>query len=166
MKHLLLFSFLLFILNQCILNNDGDKQEVTDEITRIHIQEREHGYSNFPTTVITSADSLNNFLNQLLPQSAWNDKQPFLDSLTQAQIDFDSENLLLFRHTEGSGSNIVSVKEPYLEDEIIVIEIKRHIPSVGTCDMANYCFAYRIKKEFKQIKFEIEKMDDVLIEIP
>lgn len=161
MKHLLLFSFLLFLLNQCILN-----QEVTDEITRIHIQEREYGYSNFPTTVIETSDSLNNFLNQLLPQSSWNDKQPFLDSLTQAQIDFNSENLLLFRHTEGSGSNIVSVKEPYLEDEIIVIEIKRHIPSVGTCDMANYCFAYRVKKEFRQIKFIIEKMDDVIINVP
>jgi len=166
MKHLLLFTFLLFFLNRCIFNTDDDKQPVTDEITRIHILEREHGYSNFPTTVITTADSLNNFLNQLLPQSAWNYKQVFLDSITQAQIDFDSENLILFRQTETSGSNQLTIKTPYLLNGIITIEIEHYIPGVGTDDMAYYCFAYRVKKEFKTIKFKIEKMEDVIINLP
>jgi len=166
MKHLLLFTFLIFLINQCIFNTDDDKQPVTDEITRIHIQEREHGYFNFPTTIITTSDSLTSFMNRLLIQSSWNNKTVFIDSLTQAHIDFDSENLLLFRQTETSGSNQLTIKNPYLQEEIIVIEIERYIPGVGTDDMAYYCFAYRVKKEFTTVKFKIEKMEDVIIHLP
>ncbi len=166
MRHLLVFAFLLFFLNQCIFNADDDKQVATDEITRIHIQEREIGYFNFPTTIISTNNSLTNFINRLFIQSSWNHQQAFIDSLTQANINFDAENLLLFRQTETSGSHQLTIKKPYLEDSIIMIEIKRDIPSVGTTDMAYYCFAYRIKKEFKTIKFQIEKMNDVLINFP
>lgn len=165
MRYLVPFTLLFFLLNQCIFNTD-DKQPVTNAITRIYIDEREYGYSNFPTTIIDTADSLSNFLDNLLPQSSWNYKQTFLDFLNQVQIDFDTEYLLLYRHTETSGSHIVIVREPYIENEIILIEIDRDIPSIGTCDMAYYCFAYRVKKEYTTIKFKIEKMDDVLITIP
>ena len=165
MRLLITFAVFIVALTQCICNNDNNNENMDEDIKRIYITEREHGYYNFPTILIRSQDSLDSFINDLLPQSSWNEKQPFLDSLYQANIDFDKELLLLLRHTETSGSNTVIVKDPNIEDNMAIIEIDRLVPDVGTDDMAYYCFAYIVSKEIRKITFQIEKMDDIVIEL-
>ena len=162
-KYLILLPFLFFLLNQCIFSPDDPKKTEADGVVRLQIPEREHGYSNFPTTLITSSDSLANFISKISAQSAWNNKKVFIDSLTQSNIDFNTEVLLLFRHTETSGSNTVTVRKSYSEDSDVIVEIERDLPSVGTTDMAYYCFAYRIEKKYGNIVFKIEGQNNITI---
>lgn len=116
---------------------------------------REHGYSNFDTTVIDSETALDAFINAVQIQESWNDKEAFLDAANTLDIDFTKENLMLFRHTEGSGSIAVTPQEPQIEDAIATVVIERDVPEVGTADMAYYVFAYRVAKTITEVDFVI-----------
>ncbi len=154
------------LLIACLYQRDPlNSFNYADDVTRIDIKEREHGYHNFKSMVITTSDSLNHFLDMVARQPAWNDKDIFIDILTAAAIDFSTHNLLLIRHTEGSGSNQVSIGKPCLSAQKLTFDIKRHVPSIGTTDMAYYCFAYMVPTEYESILIQVEGKTDTLITI-
>ena len=119
--------------------------------------EREHGYHNFETMVIDSDTAHDTFVTSLLPQSSWGDKETFMSAMNTLQIDYTKENLLLYRHTEGSGSIVVTPQLPYMDGANVTIVIDRDVPGVGTADMAYYLYAYRVSKMVPQVVFSVDE---------
>jgi hypothetical protein len=157
----------LFFIAGCIMDSDTQRLiPPADMIERLNIPFREHGYSNFPTTIIDSPDSLQRFIAGIETQSNWNEKGAFLTVLNDSTLNLNQYTLLLFRQTEPSGSIQLSVQQPYITDGLLNVEIKRSIPSVGTADMAYYALAYKIQKSYKHIRFRIEDLPVVNITLP
>ena len=157
-----LLTMLYLISGACSYSLPPDPPAASEGVYRIAIPDREHGYNNFKSLVLSSADSLNNFLSTMDSSAGWNNWTGFRDSLLEAPIDFSQERLLLFRHTETSGSIVVTVGQPYAAAGEVVVPLNRNVPPAGTTDMAYYCYAFRINREVPQIRIKIEGMEDVV----
>ncbi len=114
---------------------------------RIAIPVREHGYNHMGTTVITREVEYEAALTNIEKQKGWNNRAAFLKALKEAKIDFDTEALVLLRHTEGSGSVRVAFAPPELDGKTLVCRITREEPETGTADMAYYAFALAVRKD-------------------
>ncbi len=123
-------------------------------ILRVTIPFREHGYSNFETSVIHSQAEFNEFISDVNEQSAWNNKADFLQQIQLPVINYDTENLILFRITEPSGSIILTPQAPVVENNKIIVVINRQVPEIGTSDIANYALAYKVDKTITEILFK------------
>lgn len=125
------------------------------DMSRVNIPAREHGYSNLQNIVISSTTELNEYIQLIEQQSAWNNKTEFIIVLQSENIDFNSMNLLIYFHTEGSGSIGVSLAQPIWEGENAVVNITRTVPDVGTADMAYYAYAFKVNKAIPKVIFTI-----------
>ena len=144
--------------------SSADKIDAAD-MSQVNIPAREHGYSNLQNAVITSATELDSFIQFIEQQPAWNKKSEFVNTLQSENIDFEDLNLILYFHTEGSGSIIVSLNKPVWEGENAVVNITRYVPDVGTADMAYYGYAFKLKKTIAKIIFAIgDKRVEILNE--
>jgi hypothetical protein len=135
---------------------------------QIPIPAREHGYNTFDSTVIGSPDELRTFLQRIKVDEAagWNDPSTFKQAIKRAAIDFQHERLVIFRHTESSGSNRVTPRLSVSGDGILRFTIDRKVPEMGTADMAYYAFAFavdtrRIKKAIKVLEDEEKEAFEV-----
>ena len=124
----------------------------TDQSTQafrtLPILKRENGYSTFESIAIQSQNELDSFLKETA-KVGWNHRGVFENTLRDANIDFSKEALVLFRHTEGSGSVQVEFKTPVLQGRKLLLEIEGiPIPPGygGTADMAYYCMAVVVSK--------------------
>jgi hypothetical protein len=124
------------------------------DIEFLTLTPREHGYSNFETTVIKSEEELNSLINEFIGQPNWNEKESILGEIREWDIDFDTSYVVFYRHTEGSGSIEVSVEEPILEGSIPTINILRDVPEEGTDDMAYYCYAFKVNRNYSEIMID------------
>ena len=115
-------------------------------VRQIPIPQRENGYSNFETRVLTSKGELESFLNEVTEKRGWNAKDEFLTNLRNAKIDFHSEVLLLIRTTVGSGSIKISLAEPTIVDGDIEFRVTWKMPGISTDDMNYQCFAVTVPK--------------------
>ncbi len=125
------------------------KTEGTQPFRIINIPKGENGYSNFESIVFKSQKELDAFIKEVSVQPGWNQKQVFLEGLIDANVDFSKEALVLFRHTEGSGSVKVTFETPVLKDKNLSCEIVgRPIPpGYGAIDLAAYyCMAVVVTK--------------------
>jgi len=112
-------------------------------IRTVDIPFKEHGYSHFESTVIRSRDAADRFLNQAAAKKeSWNNRVGFNTAIENARVDFQKEALILFRHTEGSGSIQVQYRKPCLQSKTLICDVRRHVPGGGTDDMAYYCAAF------------------------
>lgn len=135
------------------------KLTIRDVLARqISIPGREHGYNNFESTVIASPDELRAFLQRTGKGKlrGWNERSAFEQAIKRAGIDFQHERLVVFRHTESSGSNRVKPRLSVSGNGVMRLTIDREEPAVGTADMAYYAFAFavdtrRIKKAIKVV---------------
>jgi hypothetical protein len=117
-----------------------------ENVRRIPIPQREHGYKNFKSRVLRNKEELAAFLKDVAQQEHWNEKAKFLAALNFATIDFDKEELLLIRTTAGSGSMKISLAEPTIVGTDIVFHVVWDLPGAGTKDMNYQCFAVIIPK--------------------
>jgi len=124
------------------------------KITQITIPFREHGYANFDTTVFHDQDAFNAFINDVNGQSAWNQKELFLQQIQAVSVDFSKENLFVYRITETSGSNTLTPKAPVLTNNKVTVVIDRVVPAIGTADIANYGLAYKVDKSITEVIFD------------
>jgi len=131
-------------------------------ISQITIPVREHGYSNFETTFITSKIELTKFIENIKLQKSWKKKKNFLETLLLKKIDFNSSNLLLYRITEASSSTVLLVDAPSGNNKHIKILIGENKPKIGTTDMAYYALAYRISKSVIDVTFLRGTKKDVI----
>jgi len=113
----------------------------------IYIPMRENGYNTFDSFIIRSAAELEDFLQNVASQQHWNRKDEFLSAVEDADLDFDSDTLLLIRDTEGSGSVRVWMETPRLIETELVCQIRRTRPMALTMDMAYYCFAIVVPRD-------------------
>ncbi len=113
----------------------------------IDIPMREHGYKAFDSSVIRSRAELEAFLQGVASQQHWNRKDEFLSAVENADLNFDSDTLLLIRDTEGSGSVRVWIETPRLIETELVCQIRRTRPMEFTMDMAYYCFAIVVPRD-------------------
>jgi len=140
-------GMLLFLLAPACAQ-EGGPTEGAASVRTIPIPKREHGYSNFDSTVIASQGGLDKFLKTTSKKDdmGWNDRTGFEKALAQAKIDFSREALVLLRHTEGSGSVRIGFRPPRVDKKRVICRIDRKEPEVGTADMAYYCFALAVPK--------------------
>lgn len=124
---------------------------------------REHGYSNFETLVLHDQASYAAFTQDVAQQEGWNDKTAFLQSLSTTDIDFATESLLLFRHTETSGSNVIIPHAPQSTRHEANVTIDVLIPPAGTDDMAYYLYVYRVAKTIKTVHFLVDGTDKPIV---
>mmetsp|Transcript_22608 Transcript_22608/g.27727 ORF Transcript_22608/g.27727 Transcript_22608/m.27727 type:complete len:148 (-) Transcript_22608:207-650(-) len=111
----------------------------------ISILEKENGYSEFSTKIITTQEELAGFIDEVENQPYWNNKAVFLNVMSTLNINFQVSNLLLIRHTEGSGSTRVEANLK-VEGNNVSVLVNCQRPDIGTCDMAYYCFGYVVPK--------------------
>jgi hypothetical protein len=134
----------------------------------IPIPTREHGYSNFESTVIASQDDLDLFLlkKSKAKNMGWNSRKDFEKAIAEATLDFGREALVLLRHTEGSGSVQITFRESRLIKDKLVCQIDRKEPGMGTADMAYYCFALAVvKTEVAQVELKVAGRKPVILSL-
>ncbi len=136
-----------------------DRPVVVAAVELIDIPLREHGYSNFNTTVISTKKQFDDFLKAVDSQDNWNDKSGFVKVLSNTEIDFDQHNVMLYRHTEGSGSIDVRVGGASVKGDWLSIKVLREVPDGGTDDMAYYTFAYKVKKTITSVEFSFSERE-------
>ena len=146
-------------------DNASPSQDVVSvsDMSRVNIPVREHGYSNLQNIVINSTTELNEYIQIIEQQSAWNNKTEFVNVLQNENIDFGSMNLLIYLHTEGSGSIAVSLADPIWEGANAAVNVTRTVPNIGTADMAYYAYAFSVRKAIPKVIFII---GETRVEIP
>ena len=154
-KKNIFFALAIFILVSCGASSPSQGRVDISDISRVNIPDREQGYSNLKDTVIHSRTELDLYLQSIKPQAGWNNKAAFVNGLQNEPVPFDLMNILIYFHTEGSGSIGVSLAEPVWEGGNAVIAITRTVPEIGTADMAYYAYAFTIKKTIPKVIFTI-----------
>jgi hypothetical protein len=161
MKRSFRFPALLMILLTGAASADPKLPVSADEplpaVRTIAIPRKDHGYQHLAATVLASRAEWEALFK---PEAAvhaddWNDRAAFLDALKQAGVDFDREVLVLLPHNEPSGSNRVAFAAPRIEGSRVVCRIDRHVPEIGTGDMAYYCFAIAVdRSRVTEVRFD------------
>ncbi len=130
------------------LEDGGNGDGVANPSFRmVPIPERENGYAGFESTVVASGNELDSFL-ATTDDEGWNARGAFEQALSDADIDFGTEALVLLRHTEGSGSTVVDMMRPRLQGDTLVADIRgQQRGEIGTTDMAFYCYAVVVSKK-------------------
>jgi len=151
---LIQLTILLVFLSGCNSNSNSTSSQIeTKRYSTLSVPFRENGYSNLQTQLISSKEAYDSFVKSVATQDNWNDKNSFISALSSSAIDFSSSNLILFRVTESSGSNILTPKEPQYSGENFTVKIERVVPDIGTTDMAYYILAYLVDKKTQTINF-------------
>ena len=60
---------------------------------------------------------------------------------------FESKSLVLVLISEGSGSVSHKLKDVKINGDVIDVTVKRNVPEIGTCDMAECTVMFEITKE-------------------
>ena len=123
----------------------------SDPVRVVGIPKRDGWYESFDTRVIGSKKEL----DALFEDAMRGDNQPpkpsefeaFKRAVADAKVDFDAEVLWLVRHTEGSGSVRVRFRLTEQPGGGLVASVDRTVPSICTCDMAEYCLAVAVPRE-------------------
>ena len=132
----------------------------------IDIPERENGYHDLINEVITTRAEFDKYIEKVKKQKHWNGKSAFLESLIEAEIDFEREALVIIQLAEGSGSNGITFFEPVVEADKLICRIGRVIPEIGTMDMAYYCFAIVVdKNRIKTVEVQPDGKEDCILSI-
>jgi hypothetical protein len=138
-------KIMLCCLLLATLFHPGQLTNKTTQSFRVIPIPKRGGYSNFESIVLMSKDNLDSFLKDTSTRVS----PEFVDALLNAKLDFTKEALVLLRHTEGSGSIQVTFETPILQGRRLLCEIRgKPLPpgSLGTADMAYYCFAVAVSK--------------------
>ena len=169
MKELFILSiFGIFILgctDDPSKTEDQMSQAPTSIIEQIEVPFREHGYSQYPSKVISSQTQFDKFLIEVSNGNGWNNKTDFLEKVQDERVDFKGYNLLFFRMTEGSGSISLIPMRPTISSskKEIFVKIDRRVPNVGTADMAYYAILYKVAKGVDNIHFD-DGEQEVIVE--
>ncbi|MGI6608494.1 MAG: hypothetical protein ACOX1F_05915 [Erysipelotrichaceae bacterium] len=102
--------------------------------------------------IIRSAEELNKYYQENKDKYNLNDKSDssmgFLNVIDKYDEDyFKNQALIIILLEENSGSNRHSVKNITSEDGMLVINIERTVPEIGTCDMAQWHILIEIKSD-------------------
>lgn len=153
----------ILLMTACNSSSSGSGQSISkvkDEIVAINIPFQEHGYHNLASQIISSTESFNAFIVDVDKQQGWNHKDDFLQKIKSKVINYEKNNLFLYRLTETSSSNKLTVSQPkYDGNNNVIIKIKRDVAEVGDAAMAYYLLAYIVDKKVSQLTFDDGKQE-------
>ena len=112
------------------------------------------------STIIKSQSDLGDYVLELEQQSGWHtgDTTEFLQNVNQWQINFSTQNLILYIHFESSGGTVVTVDEPMVMG--IEVTIGVHRPVLGmTTDIGIHPYIYKVGKHITSVTFIIDGRD-------
>ncbi|NOZ90057.1 MAG: hypothetical protein GXO60_02095 [Epsilonproteobacteria bacterium] len=157
---LTLTVFLLFIgctktIEKVNIIKVETKSKVSDMILKLPINLSDKGYQNLQTKVIKNRNEFDKLLTEIKKQKNWDKKENFLEIIENAQINFDTENLLIYTFAEDKSVVVVAVDAPISEDkEHIIVKIGKDKTEKPTNEMAYYALAYKVKKNAKAVIFD------------
>jgi hypothetical protein len=160
MKNLLLLLTISIFFIGCSKTETIDiveippKAKVTNMILKVPIYLKDNGYNNFKTILITDKGKLDKFLKEIKTQKGWDKKENFLDTLSIQNIDFNKQNLLIYRITENSSAIVLAVNVPTVLKNHARVIIGKEKPKSTTTDMAYYALAYLVDKKIEDITFD------------
>lgn len=118
------------------------------------------GYINMETRVIGSKKEYKAFLSSIETQKYWEHKIEFGMKIAKADIDFQKENLLIYRHPIIQGAKRIRTKIAKKTDRnatILIEEESRVLPS-GEAQ----AFFYKISKKISTVIFKSNKQEIIV----
>jgi len=131
-------------------------------ISKVTIPVQEDGYNNFSTMLITSQKQFNTFVSEIKSQKGWSKKDNFLASLEAQKTDFSKQNLLLYRISKASNSDVLLVHKPKGNKKNITIKIGEESEKTENADIAYYALAYKVSKSVSKITFKSGVQKEVI----
>ena len=134
-------------------------------ISKVTIPVQEEGYNNFSTMLITSQKQFNAFVSEVKAQKGWSKKDNFLASLEAQKTDFSQQNLLLYRISKASNSDVLLVHKPKGDKRNITIKIgdeNEKIEKTEKADINYYAIAYKVSKAINKITFKNGVQEEVI----
>jgi len=131
-------------------------------ISKVTIPVKEDGYKNFSTILITSQKQFNAFISKIKSQKGWTKKENFLESLKLQKTNFSKQNLLLYRITKTSNSDVLLVDTPKGDKKNITIKIRKENKETNTSNISYYAIAYKVSKSISKITFKNGTKKDII----
>lgn len=98
-------------------------------------------------------------------QGRWQDKEAFKRAVESANVNYETEALVLIRNTEGSGGNAVSLDAPRFRGKQLVFRLRRNVAAGGTADVVEYGYAVAVSgARINEVVVEVDKKS--LIRLP
>ena len=91
--------------------------------------------------IIGSVEELNNYITE----GNENRLSQYVESYDESF--FEEKSLVLVLISEGSGSVSHKLKDVKFNGDVVDITIKRNVPEIGTCDMAETTIIFEVSKE-------------------
>ena len=131
------------------------KSKISNMILKLPINLKDKGYQNLQTRVIKNQNELDSLIADIKKQKNWDKKGNFLEIIENTQINFDTDNLLIYTFAEDKSVVVVAVDAPISEEkEHIVVKIGKDKTKKPSNKMAYYALAYKVKKSAKDITFD------------
>ena len=175
LRFILLSLISLFFIScsqdRIVLKTIGEKppKELNIKIiSRVPIPVQEEGYKNFSTMVITSQKQFNAFVSEINAQKGWSKKDNFLASLEAQKTDFSQQNLLLYRISKASNSDVLLVHKPKGNKRNITIKIgdengkTEKTEKTEKANITYYAIAYKVSKSINKITFKNGVQEEVI----
>jgi hypothetical protein len=113
----------------------------------INIYASDNGYNYFDSMAITSSQDFKTFLEEVSQhQLYWSNKEAFVNTLLNANVDFNREALVLLRYTDPYGAARVPFETPVLKEKTLVCEIHREVLGAGLGIVGYHGFALAVSK--------------------
>ena len=129
--------------------SSGD-QIPESQMSRIDIHYRSPAYVGLEGVVIRSEIELKRYLRNLSSNSQ---RAGLVFDLKDVNIDFTSQNLLLFFTSLGSGSIRMYAAKPEWKGVNAVVDMTVNVPEIGTHDLAFLGYAYKVNKSISKVIF-------------
>ena len=147
-----------------------EDQVVSDDLIKsLDIPLRSGVYSKMKNALINSVEELDRYIDSVNKGQLSKYIKEIFKHIKIEKINFEKEVLMLFFHTETTGSAKVTVPIPiYNTDGSLKVHTDGHTPvgTIGsTADMAYYGFAYRVNRKIPSVHFEA-LMDGVHMILP
>ncbi len=133
-----------------------EEKNCNEIVSLLNYPFRENGFADLETIVLSSSEERDSLIQSITTPNGWNDVESFTTALSSNNIDFETENVILYTHTEGSGSIKIDVQEPTLDDDGAYITIIKTVPPMMTMDMAYYSIGVVISKTIPKLVVTID----------
>jgi len=111
------------------------------KISQIDIPVSNIAYS-FETIVLTSQEEYDSFINE----------EQYLEQFEELAIDFTTDNLLIYRFTTASGSDVLNLGVPEIIDGQLTVKIDLQLYDSSV--VVEYALAYKLDKSLTNIVFD------------
>jgi len=129
-------------------------EKISNLVRKVPIALSDVGYQNFETQLFSHRETLDHFLSTIKTEKNWQKKENFLESIEVASMDFEKENLLIYRFDEQKGSIVLAVDVPTELNKHLFVHIGKEKPKREVSkEYIPYAVAYIVNKSIVDITF-------------